>query len=233
MTARMKLTHGMTTPLPSRMIRPTGRRVAKPHSEDCRTLFSKILRGSRCVTGPVIVILLAACSSSKTPKRSEFGPSYKERLSAAEKAMKNSDLSMRSSFEKEIPKSMTNKSYKASAYNAKDATGIKRFSGADSAYHSRDFSGAGKNDPAGNKITREMEAQNKLASRMFRAPDSQFDTKVNHDDKKTFNKSGKTFMTHENLTGTKEMEKNKKPVILEPERPTYSEDDVKRLLNKG
>ncbi|MCE9518850.1 MAG: hypothetical protein K8R87_04710 [Verrucomicrobia bacterium] len=180
-----------------------------------------------------MIIFLAACSSSKKPKRSEFGPTYNERLSTAEKAMKNSNSAVRSSFERQIPKSTADKSYTASTYHAKYASGLKKFSNSDSTYQSKDFSEAGKKNSIDHKNAREMEAQNKLASRLFRTPDSRFDTKTSPDDKKAFNQSDGTFKTGENQIGTKEMEKNTKPVILGPEKPTYSEDDVKRLLNKG
>ncbi len=215
------------------MIRPTGRQVAKSRGGFRHSLCSKLMCGLWCVTGPVIAISVSACSSSKATKRGEFGPTYVERMSATEKAMKNSNSAMRSSFEKEIPKSTTDRAFNASAFHAKDMAGMKRFSGADSADHAKNFSGADKKDFARVKSTREAEAQNKLAARMFRTPDNRFDTKANHDDKKPFTHGSETFVTHENRAGTKEMEKNKKPVILEPEKPDYTEDDVKRLLNKS
>lgn len=181
----------------------------------------------------IISICVAGCSSSKTAKHNEFGPTFQERMSAANKAMKNGNFAMRSSFEQKIPKGTTDKTYNAPGYKAKDATGMKQFSGTDSAHHTKDFAGASKTNPIGDKVTPETKAQNKLATQMFRTPDGHFDTKSIVDDKKVFSQGGDTFKTSENQIGTKEIEKNKKPVILGPEKPAYSEDDVKRLLNKG
>ena len=182
---------------------------------------------------PMLLLCLAACSSPKAPKRSEFGPSYKERYDAMVNVIKNKDDSMRSSFEKSIPKSTTEKSYKASAFNAKDAAGMKKFSGTDSAYGAKDFAGAGKKSRIEAKTAREAEERNRLASQMFRTPDNRFDAKASPEGGKTFTQGNGTFATRENRAGTKELEKNKKPVMQEPDKSTYSEDDVKRLLNKG
>lgn len=192
-----------------------------------------LLRAAARSIAPVVALCLAACSSSKDPKRSEFGPSYQERYEATKKIITGKDYTMRSSFEKQIPKNSTEKTYKASTFKAKEAAGVKKFSGTDNAYHAKDFTGAGKKSRTEQKVAREAADQNKLASRLFRTPDSRFDVKASSDGGKSFTQGGETFATGENRAASKELEKNKKPVILGPEKPTYSEDEVKRLLNKG
>lgn len=213
MTAQMTSAHGRMTLLPSLMN------------------FKLSLRRFGCAT--VIVIGMTACSSSKTPKRNEFGPTYRERMSAAESAMKSGDSAMRSSFENEIPDSTTGKTYKAAAYNAKEATGLNHFSGANSAHQTKKFAEHGKRNSIESRKMNETEAKNKLAARMFRTPDSSIDTKAADADNKKFTQGVEAYKTQDNQAGTREIEKNKKPVILEPDKPTYSEDDVKRLLNKS
>jgi hypothetical protein len=192
-----------------------------------------LLRTAARSIAPVAALCLAACSSSKAPKRSEFGPTYEERMNGMDNVIKGKDYSMRSSFEKQIPKNSTEKGYKTSTFNTKETAGIKKFSGAENAYHSKSFFGADKKSRTEQKLAREAEAQNKLASRLFRTPDSRFNVKSSPDGGKTFTQGNETFATGENRAGTKALEKNKKPVILDPDKPTYSEDEVKRLLNKG
>jgi len=192
-----------------------------------------LLRAAVCRIAPVVALWLAACSSSKDPKRSEFGPTFEERMGVMDKVIKDKDYSMRSSFEKQMPKIASDKSYKGSAFKAREAPGIKKFSGTDNAYRSKNFAESGKYSRAETKVAPEAGDQNKLASRLFPAPESRLNAKASADGAKSFAQGSEAFPAGENRTGTKALEKNKKPVILGPDKPTYTEDEVKRLLNKG
>jgi hypothetical protein len=154
-------------------------------------------------------------------------------MGVMDKVIKDKDYSVRSSFEKQTPKIATGRNYKASAFNAREAPGMKKFSGTDSAYRAKDFAGAGKNSRAAQKAAPETADQSRLGARQFPVSESRLSAKPSTDGGKSFTQGGETFATGQNRIGAKALEKNKKPVILPPEKPTYSEDEVKRLLNKG
>lgn len=194
---------------------------------------AKLLRATASRIAPVIALCLAACSSSKDPKRSEFGPTFQERMGAMDKVIKDKDYSMRSSFEKQMPKVATEKGFKASSFNARDAPGMKKFAGADNAHRAKDFAEAGKSSRTAQKAAPETGEQSRLGSRLFPTSESRLNAKSSPAGAKSFAQGGEAFSTGENRAGTEALEKNKKPVVLDPEKPTYSEEEVKRLLNKG
>ncbi len=184
------------------------------------------------------VLGVAACSSSKHPERSEYGLTYEERLNATDKIIRSSDYSMRSSFEKAIPKGSTGRKFQTPAYNTKEAAGLKPFSDAGSTYRSKEFAESDKKERTeakrfGVKAAREKEEKSSLASRLFRTPDNRFEAKASREAGKTFGQGDKTFATRKDPDASKELEKDRKPLIIEDEKPSYSEGDVKRLLNKG
>lgn len=193
--------------------------------------------GSRWLHGAAALAVSVAamgCSSSSSKKadRSEYGLTYAERYAKVKNIIKNSDFSQRSQFEQQLPKAKTDKEFKASSFGAKEATGMKEYARSSSAYKAKDFADAGRNSRAGEKKAHESESENRLAAKLFRAPDSRLGSKESHDSTKEFRQGGDTFATRDNRSGTTEMEKDKRPVILPSEKPTYSEDEVKRLLNK-
>jgi hypothetical protein len=181
---------------------------------------------------PLAALCVAACSSPKATKRDDFGPTYKERMSVMDKVIKNKDYSVRSSFEKEMPKSTSGKTYRVSAFKAKEAAGIKPFAEAGSTYPVKGFGEAGKKNSNAAKSAREADEKSQLASRMFHVPDASFEPKATSDAKKAYPQGDSTFATRDNPVVTKELKKNKKPVMINDDK-YYTEEDVKRLLNKG
>ena len=191
-----------------------------------------LLRASARRIAPVVALCLAACSSSKDPKRAEFGPTFTERMNMTEKAIKDKDYTMRSPFEKQMPRLATEKGYKAADFKAREAPAMKKFSGTDNAYRAKDFGGATKDSRAAQKMAPEIADQSRLGDRQFPVSESRLNAKPSTDGARSFTQGSETFATGQNRAAAKELEKNKKPVILAPEKPTYSEDEVKRILNK-
>lgn len=179
-------------------------------------------------------VFLGACSSPKTAQHGEYGPTFRERMSVMDKIIKHNDFSMRSSFEKEMPKtSLGGKTYSAKTYHTNEVAGIGNYAGAGSTFHVKDFSESGRKNRAQEEVFAESGRENPLASRLFRTSESSYNDKASPEAGKTFTNSGKSFATRENRAAAAEMAKNKKPVILDQDKPTYSEDEVKRLLNKS
>jgi hypothetical protein len=187
------------------------------------------------------VLALAACASSKTKnetaKRNEFGPTFRERMEITDKAIKGKDYSVRSAYEKQIPKGT---SEKTSFFGTRNVSGLKMFSSTKNSYQAKAFSQADKKNHTELQTAREAKEQSKMAAQMFRTPDSRYESQVSHFESQTSHESGKTFArgnetfaTRDNHAAAKALEKNKKPVIVDQDKPTYTEDDVKRLLNKS
>ncbi len=197
------------------------------------TILRAAARRIALLVALLVALGVTACSSSKTSKGSEFGPTFKERMSVMDKVIKNKDYTVRSSFEKEMPKGTIDKTYKVSTFKTKEAAGIKPFAGAGNTYHVKEFAEGGKKDRSETKAAREGDEKSRLASRMFHVPDPRFEAKTSSDATKSYTQGAATFATRENPVYTKELKKNKKPVMIKEDPKTYSEDDVKRLLNKG
>ena len=184
-----------------------------------------------------LALVAGACSSSKKTSRSEYGPTYRERMSEFTRSMKqkdfwSSDKTKRSQFEKELATSTTEKKFKTGDFHAKDAKLDKKFHGTDDTFKTKGFAMADKTNKTAGKSFHDADAKNRMASEQFRTKDSRMAAEKNRNGEKMFASGGKEFSTRENREGTKAIEKNKKPVILDPEKPSYTEEDVKRLLNK-
>jgi hypothetical protein len=177
--------------------------------------------------------LLAGCSSPSQTRRGEFGPTFRERMADVDRVLKKSDFSKRSAFEKEITDPATGKKFKTGDYHAKDVKIEKKFRGADEAFNAKGFAQAEKASKIDDKAFQGAEARSRLADGQFRTKDNRMAGEKSREGTKDFAGGAGVFATRENREGRKAIDKNKKPVIIDSDKPTYSEEEVKRLLNKG
>ena len=175
--------------------------------------------------------LLGACSSASKKQRSDFGPTYRERLAEADKAMKKSDFSKRSTFEKQLTDATTTKKFKTSDYHAKDVKIDKKFHGTDEAFKTKGFAQADKTSKT--SAFHDADTKSRLAGGLFHTKNSRMADEKSRDATKSFAGGKNEFATRENRAGKKALDKDSKPKILDPDKPTYTEDEVRRLLNKG
>lgn len=175
---------------------------------------------------------VSACSSSPRGERSEFGPTYNERMAAVDKIVKQQDFSQRSAFERQMPAGMTDREFRASTLTSREASGMKSFAGAGASHQTKTFADSERTSRAAAKSARETREQSRLASKLFRMPDNPFTAGTSTAASKSFQPARETFATRSQPTATAELERNRRPVIVDPEKPTYSESEVKRLLEK-
>ncbi len=182
------------------------------------------------------LLALTQCSSddagSKKSEKSEFGPTYKERMAAADRALFNSDFSQRSSFEKKSPTMKTDKAFRTDKYNPKAFTQTKAFYSGKDEVKEKDFAQSDKKSNIGNKEFSGSDKESKLADETFNTKDSRFSGQENRFSGKASRMGDDVYSTRAEPDAKKAMEKSERPYIRESRNPSYSEAEVRSLLNK-
>ncbi len=190
---------------------------AKAHAES-------LLAAARCMIVCTLMIC-APASCAHQQKDGGTGPRLAERLSKW-------DMTKHSSFEKELSATKSNKVFKAGAFRTSEYKGAKDFAGASSAYRTKDFQQASKTSNAADKSFRDAKKDSGLASSEFKTKQSSMDQKTSRDAGKNFTDSDKTYQTKDERDATKALKKKSHPVMVDTGKPTYTEDEVRGLLNK-
>lgn len=190
-------------------------------------------RAALTLIATAFVALAASCSSSSKKPKKEFGPTFKDRMSSLDRVIKKSDFSQRSSFEKQMATTLdTKKKFKESTFQAKESHEGKKVAST-ATYKTKEFADAGKSSSTATKEYKGADEKSRMGDEKFRTQDSRMANQQSRDGSKTYAKGDQAFRTGENRAGTKAIEKNKKPKIVQEDKPTYTEDEVKRALNKS
>lgn len=180
-----------------------------------------------------LVLTLCSCSATKEGSKNEFGPTYKQRMSAADRALFRDDHSQRSSFEKQLGNSKNNKEVKTNAFKTRDFNSGKTFYEGDDKFKTNAFNQAGKTSKIADKTFHGGDKQSSLGNDEYKTSQSRFDNQGNNISNKTSPLSDDRFRTNSNREGTKALENSKRPLIVPRGEEGYSEGDISKLLNKS
>lgn len=182
------------------------------------------------------VLALASCSSSKKKDEPGFTVSGLDKImnKGYDRKKKEYDPSYISRFDQKFisaDKSFKSGEYKTGTFKAdKSWTGQKTFK-------TSEFSQGDKASRLGSEEFQGANKKSRTADKEFATKDSRFASKTASQDGKEAREADKAFATKEEREGTKSIKANKRPVIIQTpgDQPSisYSEDDVKRLLNRN
>ncbi len=171
----------------------------------------------------ILISGLSGCAHKQ--KDSGTGPRLAERLGKW-------DMNKKSSFEKELYATKSSKVIKTGPFRTTEFKGTKGFTGACDSYRTKDFQQSSKTSSVADKIFSDAKKDSNLAQSQFKTKESSFDQKTSRDAGKKFADTDKTYQTKDEREATKALKKKSHPVMVDTGKPSYTEDEVRGLLNK-
>ena len=186
-----------------------------------------------CCAGLVITLFASSCSSSGSSKKEGTTRTDASGQRLAQRLGKW-DTTKRSSFDKHRSAGETSKDYKTREFNqSKDYAGAKKqFNSGKDGFKTKSFAQSNKKSRAADKTFAGAGKKNRMAGQKFETSESRFSNQANRDSDKRSSMEGDVFRTQENRETQKAMASNKRPYIEQTQKPGYTEDEVKGLLNK-
>jgi hypothetical protein len=185
-----------------------------------------------------LAISSVACSSKPQVSDEYGGGRFQERLGKQMKAMQS--LDMESPFQKAFDSDSTVKTGSSSmqkkGFHSNDFTGFDRdFNGAHAA-RTKDFAGADKTSPTGNR-TFNQGKENREGFHLFRSKSSRAEGQVARQGSQVASGMDRQFKTPEVRDAAKSQQKNIRPLIDDPTSATgssrdYSEAGVRSLMSR-
>lgn len=179
-------------------------------------------------------LFLPACSSDKKSSGDDTGPKYAQRSSKSNWSDKH-----RSSFEKQAGKAEKTKSVKTGSFHTSNYTAAKSAGGMDKQYRSKDYSQGDKKDKSFEKSYSGTK-ESKLGSEQYKTSGSHLadqkshdEGRMNHDAGKSFSSGSESYKTNSDAIGSKASQNAQKSKGVQTGKPSYTEDEVRGLLNKG
>jgi hypothetical protein len=176
-----------------------------------------------------LILLLASCASKEQKKpQTDYAD-----LNLGTRIVKQTKdpYSIKSPFQKEVynaSRTVKTSDFKASQYHAKK----KFFAGKDKdQYKAGLFSQAKKKSPTGDKTYAGADEKSKLGEGTYKTTQDSFGEKMSRDAGRTSSLADDKFNTSGNPAALKGTGNVKRPLVMK-DVPGYSEDEVKKLLNK-
>ena len=195
--------------------------LSKPHLD-----IGRFIAPGQCLL-VLLTLLLSACASKDGARRMDYASlKWEQRIN---RQMKD-PTSITSQFQQKVygaSKSVKTEQYKAGNYNAS-----KSFSGADNKFNAGTFSQAAKESHTGNKTFSGADASSQFSGDTFKTSQNRFDGQANSNSGKASPMADKTFNTKANPAALKATENSKRPLIQKMEAPSYTESEVRKLLNR-
>ncbi len=179
----------------------------------------------RASIGSLILIIWGLAGCAHKQKDGGTGQRLAERLSKW-------DMNKKSSFEKELYATNSSKVIKTGPFRTTEYKGTKDFAGASGSYGAKEFNQSKKRSNAADKSFLDAKKDSRLASSQFKTKESSMDQKTSRDADKNFASSDKTFKTKDERDATNALKKKSHPVMVDTSKPSYTEDEVRGLLNK-
>ncbi len=173
-----------------------------------------------------LALFVASCASSK--KNADSGYTN---LSLGQRIVKqtNDPRSIKSRFQEEVFDAKH--SVATSDFKAGDYKGGKSFSRAGDRFKTGSFAQSDKASSAADKAYAGAEEQSQWAGSSYKTSESRYDGQLNRASGQSSALGNKTFKTDSNPAALRNTSNIKQPLI--ENGPSYTEDDVKKMLNKG
>jgi hypothetical protein len=204
------------------------RMTARPHvPQGSARRHRRALRILSVVSAAAAAMLPASCASPKEPKDDYASMKWASRVS---KQIKD-PYSIKSPFQNDVYHA--SKSVKTSGFKTGEFAGEKKgFFGSKSKFKAGTFSQADKSSSAGNKTFSGAGEKNRMSDTTFTTTQSAFGTKMSRSNGQASPFAGENFNVRGNPSALENTTNVKRPLILNDEAG-YSEDQVKKLLNKS
>lgn len=177
-----------------------------------------------------VVLLLASCASGGKEKKTTDYSDLK--LGTRIVKQTKDPYSIKSPFQKEVynaSKTVKTSKFKSSEYHASK----KFFAGKDKEnYKAGLFSQGKKSSSTANKTYAGADDKSKMGAETFKTTEDAFGNKISRSASQTSSMADDKFNARENPAVMKQTSNSKAPLFLKDNVPGYSEDDVKKLLNK-
>jgi hypothetical protein len=173
------------------------------------------------------VLLLASCASGKKGTKTDYSD-----LKLGSRIVKQTKdpYSIKTPFQKEVyhaSKTVKTSEFKSSEYHAK-----KKFFGGKDKYKAGLFSQAKKKSPTGDKRYAGADEKSQLGDDTYKTTQNPLGAKMSRSAGQTSSLADDKFNTKGNPAVLKETAIVKRPLFMNDNVPGYSEDQVKKLLNK-
>lgn len=186
-----------------------------------------MMRGKFCL---VLMLLLASCASDEKKRKTTDYSDLK--LGSRIVKQTKDPFSIKSPFQKEVfnaSQTVKTSQFKSTEYHAKK----KFFAGKDKdKYKAGSFSQAKKASNAGDKTFSGADDKSKLGDSTFKTTQDPFGNKMSRSAGQTSSMADDKFNTSGNPAALKGTANGKRPLFMDNNVPGYSEDEVKKLLNK-
>ena len=177
-----------------------------------------------------VVLLLASCASGEKKKKTTDYSDLK--LGTRIVKQTKDPYSIKSPFQKEVfnaSKPVKTSQFKSSQYHASK----KFFAGKDKEnYKAGLFSQAKKTSPTGKKTYAGADEKSKLGDENYKTKENAFGSKMSRSASQNSSMADDKFNARGNPAVMKQTSNVKEPLFIKDKVPGYSEDEVKKLLNK-
>lgn len=174
----------------------------------------------------VLLILCSSCASKDKARTDYAGLKWEQRIN---KQMKDPQ-SISSPFQKEVFNA--SRSVKTQDFRVGNYKGKKGFSGSDDRFRAGTFAQSDKASLAAGQTFSGADDKNRMGGSAFKTGQSQYDGKANRDSGRASFMADDTYKTAPEPTALKAASKAKRPLIQD-QKPGYSEEEVRKILNKG
>ena len=186
----------------------------------------------RLVSCTLLSLLLVACASDEP----EVGATMTEGMASR---LLKPDMKKRSGFESSLrsENSQMGDYFSQQNYGTKEAD-RKSYRRSDG-YKTDTFSGADDRSQIADQTFSGQSQPNRMADQTFAADAARLGDQTARQQTQVFRESGDTFKTTQVRDAAKSQAQNKRPLIVEPDaadlapEKRYSEDDIRRLLNRN
>jgi hypothetical protein len=174
-----------------------------------------------------IAVVLASCASTKEPKDDYASLKWASRVS---KQIKD-PYSIKSPFQNDVYHA--SKTVKTSGFKTEEFSGRKKgFFGSKSKYKAGTFAQADKSSNAASKTFAGADEKSNVSNTTYKTTESTFGSKMSKSDGQASPFADEKFNVRGNPAALQRTSNVKRPLILNDEAG-YSEDQVKKLLNKS
>ena len=179
-----------------------------------------------CVSS-LLLLLLASCSTEEGTKKSSYADmKWSQRVSQQLKA----PFAIQTPFQKQVfhaAREVKTEQVKTSLFN-----GSKNYSTPEARFKAGTFSQADEQNRATTQVFSRAHEQSRIGNQQFATEQSRFTSQASRDSAKKATMGDDVYATELNPAAAKARTNAKRPLITDPEKPSYSEQEVSSFLNK-
>ncbi|MFZ4763657.1 MAG: hypothetical protein ACOYMN_01785 [Roseimicrobium sp.] len=175
----------------------------------------------------LLVVWLASCSTGEGTKKSSYADmKWSQRVSQQLK----DPFAIQTPFQKKVFNAA--RGVKTEQIKSGSFQGTKDYTGADASFKAGAFAQGQEQNRASTQVFSRADEQSRIGHQQFATEQSRFTSQANRDAAKKATMGDEVFSTELNAAAAKAGANAKRPLIQDPEKPSYSEQEVSSFLNK-